>query len=367
MEAQAAQLTVAEPPVAEPPPVAVSAPPPPPMATTAAVVAHVVATRPSPAPELGQALQGLEDENLLAVLQGVLQDRTGVLQALVDWAVPGLVYIPSKAITERRIMGVIKSYSPKDGYGFIACPEVQEVFGCDVFLHASQMGQLGLGDRVNFAVLLNKDQKPQAFDVALGEPGSWDSKQQAANLGGAAGKGLQEWGGKGKGYGKPWDGYAEWDKGAKGWDKGWGKGSYYGGVDPWNAATWKGGGVVKGAGAGVGATAGAGREMPGVTDRRWEGAIKNFNRANGYGFIACDELSAIFGGSDVFVHHAQIGVFQIGEVVNFSVILNKDQKPQAMDLRDCEAAKRQKVMTPLAPPAAPPAVPAAPPAVPAIT
>ena len=47
------------------------------------------------------------------------------------------------------------------------CPTVhlRQVFGCDVFAHAKQIGGFTPGTEVSFAILLNKDSKPQAFDI----------------------------------------------------------------------------------------------------------------------------------------------------------------------------------------------------------
>ena len=41
----------------------------------------------------------------------------------------------------------------------------RQVFGCDVFAHAKQIGGFTPGTEVSFAILLNKDSKPQAFDI----------------------------------------------------------------------------------------------------------------------------------------------------------------------------------------------------------
>lgn len=330
----------------------------------------------------------MDDEDLLVLLQSILQDRTGVLQALVDWAVPGFVYIPSKAITEHRILGTVKSCNHDSGNGFISCPEVQEVFNTDVFLHASQTAGVQVGDAVNFAVLLNKDQKPQAFDVLLGEPGARPGKGAPAPW-----KGGDEWGGEAKGSwgGKAWA--AEWSPSAhpmaspaasappahvpvappavperippaapqsahpmaapspvkgKGYGEGYGKGygkdageSYGVPVPPVPPAAVHG--LAKGGKASPKGKSGAGH-MEGVTDRRFEGSVKSFNFTKGFGFICSEEVQGIFGqGIDVFVHHAQIGDFQVNDQVSFAIILNKDQKPQAMEVWPAaEAAKRSR-------------------------
>lgn len=333
-----------------------------------------------------ESISSLDDEDLLILLQSILEHRTGVLQALVDWAVPGFVYIPSKAITEHRILGTVKSCSYNHGFGAIACPEVQEVFNSDVILHANQSSGVQMGDVVNFAVLLNKDQKPQAFDVLPGEPGG-----RKGGKGGHWKGSPDEWWGDAMGWGGM--AWSEWapshpmaspaasvaappaaperippaapqaaqhpmaapspGKGPKPWGapaegKGYGKDApaspaeAYGVPAPPPAPTpvtpAKGGKASKGYGKSTPVP------MEGVTDRRFEGAVKSFNHAKGFGFISCDEVQGIFGqGVDVFTHHAQIGDFAVGDQVSFSVILNKDSKPQAMDLWPmAETAKRSR-------------------------
>lgn len=76
--------------------------------------------------------------------------------------------------------GRIKSYNPKQGYGFLDCPEAHACFGRDVFIHKAQMGELlgrfvGPGTKldpktlkmnVGFSVEINKSGMPQARDVA---------------------------------------------------------------------------------------------------------------------------------------------------------------------------------------------------------
>jgi hypothetical protein len=76
--------------------------------------------------------------------------------------------------------GRIKSYNPKQGYGFLDCIEAHGAFGRDVFIHKAQMGELlgrfvGPGTKldpktlkmtVRFSVEINKSGMPQARDVS---------------------------------------------------------------------------------------------------------------------------------------------------------------------------------------------------------
>ena len=55
------------------------------------------------AQDVAISVVGLKDEDLLGVLQQMLQERTGVLQALTEQARPGQAHVPSKAPTESHI------------------------------------------------------------------------------------------------------------------------------------------------------------------------------------------------------------------------------------------------------------------------
>eukprot|EP00419_Tripos_fusus_P009332 CAMPEP_0172666852 /NCGR_PEP_ID=MMETSP1074-20121228/8065_1 /TAXON_ID=2916 /ORGANISM="Ceratium fusus, Strain PA161109" /LENGTH=291 /DNA_ID=CAMNT_0013483287 /DNA_START=21 /DNA_END=896 /DNA_ORIENTATION=+ len=69
-------------------------------------------------------------------------------------------------ITDRRFTGVVISYKPEEGYGFIQCPELHDIFGRDVFLHRLQIGRFDVGAYVSFGIFLNKNSQPQAKELA---------------------------------------------------------------------------------------------------------------------------------------------------------------------------------------------------------
>merc|ERR1719167_421493 len=94
-----------------------------------------------------------------------------------------LAYRPPHAelvlgITDRRFEGTIRSFSDKEGYGFLRCADFEQAWLAkglpknDVFLHRNQKGPFDQGDFVSFAVFLNFRGKPQATDlrVASGKP-----------------------------------------------------------------------------------------------------------------------------------------------------------------------------------------------------
>eukprot|EP00927_Polykrikos_kofoidii_P063814 TRINITY_DN5871_c0_g4_i1.p1 TRINITY_DN5871_c0_g4~~TRINITY_DN5871_c0_g4_i1.p1 ORF type:complete len:330 (-),score=58.28 TRINITY_DN5871_c0_g4_i1:105-1094(-) len=73
--------------------------------------------------------------------------------------------------------------------------------------------------------------------------------------------------------------------------------------------------------------------VPGLSDRRFEGIVASFHPDKAYGFIRCDELrQSRFPDKDIFVHVRQLGNYRMGDFVSFTVSLNRQNKPQALDL-----------------------------------
>jgi len=69
-------------------------------------------------------------------------------------------------LKDKRHEGFVKSFNEKSGFGFIACEELKEVYGNDVFMHHKQFpGGCELHQAVSFSVFLSKEGKPQAYDV----------------------------------------------------------------------------------------------------------------------------------------------------------------------------------------------------------
>merc|ERR1719329_1451053 len=66
-----------------------------------------------------------------------------------------------------------------------------------------------------------------------------------------------------------------------------------------------------------------GQAQSGAQDRRFVGTIKSFNKEKGYGFIACAEVKEAYG-TDVFIHHHQLGPFAVGSEVSFLMSHSKD-------------------------------------------
>mmetsp|Transcript_32969 Transcript_32969/g.61773 ORF Transcript_32969/g.61773 Transcript_32969/m.61773 type:complete len:245 (-) Transcript_32969:13-747(-) len=75
-------------------------------------------------------------------------------------------------------------------------------------------------------------------------------------------------------------------------------------------------------------------QIPGVTDKRFEGKIRLWWDSKGHGLIECEEVRLKFPGQDgVFLHDSQRRHFKKGDEVTFAVFVNFRGRPQATELR----------------------------------
>jgi len=72
-------------------------------------------------------------------------------------------------------------------------------------------------------------------------------------------------------------------------------------------------------------------DRPGITDRRFAGRVLCFDPEKNFGFIACSELRDFFD-KDVWVHNEQLHGFLVGQLVTFTVVINRHGHPQAVNL-----------------------------------
>merc|ERR1719503_442582 len=98
-----------------------------------------------------------------------------------------------------RLSGRVKSFNAKQGFGFIECPQIQAMYGRDVFLHKAQIGDLKVGTEITFGVEPNKQGMPQARDLLTLDgkaPGPAPNDPKGGKQGGGS-KGGGRGGGKG--------------------------------------------------------------------------------------------------------------------------------------------------------------------------
>merc|ERR550525_1281278 len=81
-----------------------------------------------------------------------------------------------------QYQGVIKSFNPNNGYGFIDCPQLKaEGQMNDVFLHQAQLGDFAVGSPVIFTLYLTPKGQPRAKNlVSAGEQQpAWGGAEQS--------------------------------------------------------------------------------------------------------------------------------------------------------------------------------------------
>eukprot|EP00442_Polarella_glacialis_P027746 CAMPEP_0115151446 /NCGR_PEP_ID=MMETSP0227-20121206/65598_1 /TAXON_ID=89957 /ORGANISM="Polarella glacialis, Strain CCMP 1383" /LENGTH=406 /DNA_ID=CAMNT_0002561921 /DNA_START=78 /DNA_END=1298 /DNA_ORIENTATION=+ len=261
-------------------------------------------------------LNALDDVTLSTVLAQLLQSKPELAPALVSLAIPDLTYAPAKAMTERRCSGRIKKLSAEMGLGFIDCPELSSVFGCDVIVSPQQVGAFLEGQEVNFAVTLNDKNKPQAFDLLEGAPRSM-GMGKAGGMGGMMG--MMPGMGDMSGMGMTVPGMM-------------------GGMTMPGMPGMEGMGEM-GDMMGMGGMPGMGMDMKGMgkgggqeTLGEFFGVIKTYNQEKGFGFIACDALKQQYEG-DVYLHQKHIANFMTGMEVKFTAYLHNGRL-QGRDLVD---------------------------------
>ncbi|CAK9058833.1 unnamed protein product [Durusdinium trenchii] len=233
------------------------------------------------------SLEG-EDQEAFNQIVSELEARPHLAFPLAQWMIPNFTFAPSAAVTGNgsiRFVGNIHHQNSQKGYSFIRSKGATEQFGMDVFLHSAQRGSFQLNDQVCFAVLLNKDGKPQAFDLT--KPTEADLKRWSNDSAPDTPSGPVE----------------AWVPAGEVWTP---KAS-------WNAQEQA-------------AASGA--------ENRYTGTISDF-KPGLYGFIKCAELFEQTQ-QNVWVHHKQIHSFEVGDTVTFTAITNKNGQPQAIDLKSAK-------------------------------
>jgi len=83
--------------------------------------------------------------------------------------------------SDKTFVGRVKSYYPKQGFGFIECDETSSIYNSDIFLHKNQAEEASVekGNMVTFSVQVMNG-KPQAREVV--RFGSAASKEDASWL-----------------------------------------------------------------------------------------------------------------------------------------------------------------------------------------
>jgi len=204
---------------------------------------------------------------------------------------------------DQRFAGTIKSFFAEKGFGFIDCPDLFEFYGRDTWLHHAQVQHFQPGDVVEFTMALNKEGHPQALDLA--PPAQMGTPAKGKSSGGKAAARVSPTGAQ------PSQGYAAFA--GKGAQPSQGKKHVQ---------------TNKASEPGVAETP---HWLQAADDERYSGVVKSFAVEKGFGFIDCPALKEVYG-RDTWAHAAQLGSFQVGDSVVFSMTLNQQGHPQGIDL-----------------------------------
>jgi cold shock CspA family protein len=282
--------------------------------------------------------------------------------------------------------GILKSYSEKNGFGFIECPPTKQQYGCDVFVHRSEGQRMSIGSRVKFQVHLNKKGQPQANNVevvaqhsspdvgSLSHTGTVD--QNSADSSGLVGPflGRVKSNNPQQGYGfitcdetqalynadvflnrteghglepgqevyfqvqtnhqgKPQAARVSVVSRKRSFESLSVQGSEMlptvpidaNAVANWQSMGWQLNGLQQ---AQQQAQWQSGYWQQNVQNGLFTGNVKNFNHEQGYGFIQCDETFPLFL-SDIFLHQNEADGLQVGSQVSFRIHFNGNGQPQA--------------------------------------
>eukprot|EP00929_Paragymnodinium_shiwhaense_P059631 TRINITY_DN29856_c0_g1_i1.p1 TRINITY_DN29856_c0_g1~~TRINITY_DN29856_c0_g1_i1.p1 ORF type:complete len:1105 (+),score=152.00 TRINITY_DN29856_c0_g1_i1:118-3432(+) len=276
---------------------------------------------------VGVALSQLNDDKILQVLQSVLKDRLEILQALGDWIVPDFAY-PSSRCMMSRLIGTIKSFNTKTGFGFVTSPEILQRFGKDMFLSINQIEGRGhsldsfpVGSDISFAVVLEKG-KACAYDIApLGSDPDGDGGFKRIFGAGTAAAGPSAVETAPPAVEPPPPAAVPSE------------------VPPWQKTLQQ----EQAKASDAARQSRPSRQLPPAPETtssvstqqgaaRYLAPVKRYNSQTGWGFLDCQHLEDVFGKPDIFVHSTQIehlgDDFQPGQIFSFS--LGEDKKGQAM-------------------------------------
>jgi len=257
-------------------------------------------------------------------------------------------------IDAENLQGTIKSFNEQKGFGFIECPCLQERgITQDVFLHKSQVGPFQIGSDVTFSVWFDDKRQPRA--ACLRETDSLPSASGAApleetdplecdpeppptdlalkNLRGRI-KSFNEQ----KGFGFIECNYLK-EQGIH--DDVFLHKSRLGSFHVGSAVTFSVAFNDRGQRQAADLKAIHEHHHSDTDVENLQGIIKSFNAETGFGFIECEYLRAHGIHQDVFLHKSQLGPFQQGSLVNFSLRFNNN-KPQAANLRLAEEAQQRR-------------------------
>jgi len=275
---------------------------------------------------------------------------------------PGTVGPNNDGLYSGSYVGVVKSFNMQAGWGHIACAETEQMYGKDIFVMKSKIpgGSITKGTVVQFGVVdglkgpeadavklvpgiigalqpgWSKSTPPQAWAAPQMQPQPPQMMQQMHSGGGGGppsyNPGQSFYYGTVKGFNE---------------EKGWGHIS----CPQTQSLYGKDMFVMRSALAGIPVKPGDnvcfGVQMgmkgpeainvkvmgPEGNEATYEGTIKQFAEDKGWGFISCEETHQLYN-KDIFIHRNELNGYvpSQGEVVQFSVKINNQGRPEATGL-----------------------------------
>jgi len=225
------------------------------------------------------------------------------------------------------------------GHGFITCTVTKEFFGRDVYVNKSLAPTLTEGQVLAFNCHLNADGMPNVLDLQVADdsweptPGDLSQTVEAFKKDKGSGKGKDK-GGKG-GNMMGMMGMMQQMMGMNPMMQQMGAKM---GMNPMMQQMGKGWGGGKGDMKGGKAGAKPAGKPPPSTGESYAGFVKSFNPEKNYGFIACEQTMELYG-CDVFTHGSQLADKEIGSMVYFEVGLNREGKPQGLNVQGVNGGK----------------------------
>jgi cold shock CspA family protein len=240
---------------------------------------------------------------------------------------------PYSGENQPYFLGTLKSYSSKAGYGFLECAQTFAYWGCDIFVHKNQVPvPWNLGQPVEFNVILSTKSQPQAADCLWLPKLPQPRVQPKAN--GFNGYGTTPVGQQ-LGIFSPNDPSSRIPLGVNS-----AASAVQSGVSQPPPAS------ASGSAASAASATSAGSADP-TTERTaadqngqrnifddgpfFLGSLKSYSSAQGYGFIACDDLFQKYQ-RDIYFDRSQLPTpnrYTTGQILEFACTLNARGQPQA--------------------------------------
>jgi len=264
--------------------------------------------------------------NIIVEMPGVKKESE--LEAQVNEM---LFELASKQL-DRSYIGFIKSFNQSNGFGFISCEETARIFGRDIFLHHSNLGGFNVGDAVSFKLDIDLEKAtPKAQDLAPPPPDAAEQlasgkKKGTASMKGAAGHAARLEIMQRVGMMTAMSSMSQMASMGDTLEKLLAEGDGIEGVTAagmsnieWAREMVKKREKTKD-------TQSTMTRLQKLVDekKRFVGIIRTFNRARGFGFIACDETHKAYG-SDIFLHNEQREGFEVGDVISFGIDVRGNQ------------------------------------------